>query len=68
MKFSLRIECPHCNWGHLWRDAYINQGWLVLQCGHCGEEFFTKVSIPTVDIQVEKILPEGVPCSPGDKP
>ena len=62
MKISFRIECPSCHWGHEWRDEYINMGWIALKCSHCDSRFFTKISIPTVDVSLVGFLPEGVPC------
>lgn len=58
MKIAFRIECPHCKWGYEWRDSYVNQGWLEAECAHCGENFFFKISIPTVDVQTSPGLPE----------
>lgn len=57
MKINFRLECPHCEWGVQWRDAYVNQGWVKLKCTHCDEDFYTKISIPTVDIKTSKIQP-----------
>ena len=62
MKILFRIECPLCKWGHEWRDDYVNMGWLKLRCAHCGEEFYVKVTIPSVDISISKKLPKDVPC------
>lgn len=61
MKIAFRIECPHCKWGVQWSNDYVNQGWLRLTCSHCAEFFYTKISIPTVEVQTAKELPEGAP-------
>ena len=61
MKITFRIECPHCHWGHPFRDGYVNMGWLEVECTHCGERFFTKVTVTGVNVETEKALPEGVP-------
>lgn len=62
MKIAFRLECPHCNWGHEWSNNYVNMGWLELYCSHCGKHFFTKISIPAVNVETQTTLPEGVPC------
>lgn len=62
MKIAFRIECPHCRWGHEWHDDYVNQGWLQMRCGHCGETFVARIDIPTVNIEINKELPEGACC------
>lgn len=51
MKISFRLECPNCKWGYVWSDNYVNQGWLVLKCHHCDNNFYLKISIPTVNIE-----------------
>jgi hypothetical protein len=63
MKLAFRIECPHCKWGVEFRDSYVNQGWLELECYHCDNAFFTKVSVPEVKIEIEKEMAEGLPCT-----
>jgi hypothetical protein len=62
MKIAFRIECPHCHWGSPWSDNYVNMGWVKLRCGHCDEEFYTKITINNVDIAISKELPSGRPC------
>lgn len=51
MMLAFRIECPHCKWGHTWHDSFVNQGWIVLECGHCNKEFFTKVAVTGINIE-----------------
>lgn len=58
MKIAFRIECPHCKWGVEWRNDYVNQGWISLTCSHCTEEFFTKIHIPVVSVEIQKEKPE----------
>lgn len=58
MKIAFRIECPHCTWGYEWRNDFVNQGWLALTCKHCEQEFFAKVSIPTVSVETKSNQPE----------
>lgn len=62
MKLPFRIECPHCNWGHEWRNDYVNQGWLKMRCSHCEETFVTKIIVNLVDVEVKKELVGDVPC------
>ena len=45
MKMTFRIECPLCKWGNQWNDGYINMGWIGLNCTHCEEKFFAKITI-----------------------
>ena len=61
MKLAFRIECPYCKWGSTWRDSYINQGWLALQCGNCNEKFFTKIAVTGVNIETVAELPPDHP-------
>lgn len=62
MKIAFRIECPHCKWGFTWRDKYVNVGWLQQRCSRCENNFYTKITIPSVTIESLKELPEGAPC------
>jgi DNA-directed RNA polymerase subunit RPC12/RpoP len=62
VKISFRIECPYCNWGHNWSNNYVNQGWLALECFHCGKQFYNKITITGVNIETTKELPVDVPC------
>ena len=62
MKIAFRLECPFCKWGHEWRDEYVNMGWVSLICFHCGKKFYSKISIPSIDVSIEQFLPSGVPC------
>jgi len=62
MQLTFRIECPECNWGHKFRDAYVNEGWLKGKCHHCGNIFFWKIKVTGVQIEVDQNLPEGKPC------
>ena len=62
MMLTFRIECPKCGWGHEFRDSYINRGWLELCCSHCENEFFAKVTVSGVNVDVQQKLPEGAPC------
>lgn len=66
MKVNFRIECPNCKWGFPWSDRYVNQGWLQLHCSHCDKDFYSKIAIPIVqvEIQLESPFP---PVTPGDK-
>jgi hypothetical protein len=57
MKIAFRIECAHCKWGFPWSDNYVNMGWMTLECPHCDRKFYTKISIPVVDIQTQKEEP-----------
>jgi len=58
MKIAFRLECPHCKWGHEWRDQYVNQGWIKLECGHCEKEFFAKIHIPVVQVETSATTPD----------
>jgi DNA-directed RNA polymerase subunit RPC12/RpoP len=62
MQIPIRIECPHCHWGHSFSSSYINQGYLKGKCDHCGEAIFFKVIITGFNIEINKELPAGVPC------
>ena len=57
MKLAFRIECPHCKWGYPWSDTLVNMGWVYLVCQHCNEKFYTKISIPSVNVECEKDMP-----------
>ena len=57
---------PYLSLGQEWRDSYVNQGWLALACHHCGKKFYTKISIPTIDVQVQLEDPEA-PVGPAFK-
>jgi hypothetical protein len=63
MQISFRIECPHCHWGHIFKDSYINQGYLKGKCEHCGEPFFFKITVTGVSVETSKELPQGIPCA-----
>jgi hypothetical protein len=62
MQISFRIECPHCHWGHIFKDSYINMGYLKGKCEHCGEAFFFKITVTGVDVEINRELPQGLPC------
>lgn len=53
MKVAFRIECPHCKWGFEWSDHYVNQGWISLNCEHCSKGFYTKITIPMVQVETQ---------------
>jgi len=61
MKTTFRIECPHCGWGAKWRDRDINMGWVRRYCIHCKKEFFIRIAIQQVRIDVEETKPEDTP-------
>jgi hypothetical protein len=63
MQATFRIECPKCLWGHEFKDSYINMGFLKGKCQHCGNEFFFKITVAGVNVEVSQELPEGVPCA-----
>ena len=58
---NFRLECPKCKWGHEFRDSYVNQGWIKLHCTHCENEFWTKIAVTGIKIEIEQDLPEGAP-------
>ena len=58
MKIAFRIECPHCRWGFPWNDTYVNQGWLKVACNHCESEFWTKITLNEVKVEIKKEPPE----------
>jgi hypothetical protein len=62
MKIAFRIECPHCHWGSPWSDNDVNQGWVLLRCQHCDKEFYNKITIPEVKIEIAKELSVDLPC------
>jgi hypothetical protein len=62
MIIPIRIECPHCHWGHLFNNSYINQGQLKGKCNHCEKIFFFKVTIMGFSVETNKELPDDVPC------
>ena len=61
MKITFRLECPHCKWGHEWRNDFVNMGWLELFCNHCDKSFFAKISIPEVKVETSPNIPDDVP-------
>ena len=63
MQIPFRIECPHCHWGHTFKDSYINQGYLKGKCEHCGELFFIKITVTGVNVEISKELPANIPCA-----
>jgi hypothetical protein len=62
MKITFRLECPFCNWGTPWSDGYVNMGWIKLICGHCSEEFYVKIAINDINVEISKELPPNVVC------
>jgi hypothetical protein len=64
---TFRIECPQCHWGHEFKDSYINDGFLKGKCAHCGNEFFFKITVSGIQIDVSQTFPEGIPCKTLDE-
>jgi len=62
MQTTFRIECPKCHWGHEFKDSYINMGFLKGKCSHCGNDFFFKVAVSGIQVDVLQDLPGDVPC------
>ena len=58
MQMTFRIECPNCNWGHEFKNSYINQGYLKTRCQHCKELFFFKIIVGNVHIDVTHLPPD----------
>lgn len=67
MQMTFRIECPKCHWGHEFKDQYINMGFLKGRCDHCKNDFFFKVAVSGVQVDVLQDLSEGVPCQTLDE-
>ncbi len=63
MQMTFRVDCPKCNWGHIFKDSYINQGFLQGKCDHCGNKFYFKITVMGVQVEVEQGLPEDSPCT-----
>lgn len=61
MQITFRIECPHCHWGHKFKDSYINMGFIENSCDHCGKILFFKVTVTGVQIEVLKEIPKDTP-------
>ena len=62
MMLSFRIECPKCQWGHPFKDRYINNGFLIGKCSHCGNKFYFKITVTGVDVKVQQENPVGQVC------
>ena len=62
MKMTFRLECPQCHWGHEFSNDYINMGYLKGKCAHCENEFYFKVTVMGVNIEISQNLPDNVPC------
>lgn len=63
MQVTFRIECPKCHWGHEFKDSYINMGYLKGKCQHCGNEFFWKIDVTGINVDVVQKLCEGDVCT-----
>ena len=59
---TFRIECPKCHWGYEFKDSFINKGFLKGKCQHCENEFFFKITVTGVNVEVTQELPEDTPC------
>jgi len=58
MQLAFRLECPHCRWGHPWRDRYVNQGWVLLRCEHCNRGFYARIRVTGVEVETSRERPE----------
>jgi hypothetical protein len=57
-KFEIRIECPKCCWGYAYRHEEVNKGYRKAKCIHCGNEFWYKITINKIDIDVCQDRPD----------
>jgi hypothetical protein len=54
MKITFRIDCPHKN---------VNMGFLKATCRHCEKQFFFKITVTGINIEIKKKLDPDIPCS-----
>ena len=52
---SIQIECPHCHRGYA--EQISSTGWLRGPCRHCGQVFFSRITIAGIKVETATELP-----------